>query len=188
VQVFNLKGEFIREFGKEQFDRQVTQAMPLSAFLLNELSQRCDLNSSEGKAQLIYEAKPLLLKLPTPLLRLQPLYQKIHRRRRHAIVIREPMPAAGRFQIVLLRDAERRHLHPQPVRAFVPAQIRRVATVPHIARPVQRVDVQRRRAISVRYTGDNTRFKVVAGSPMKDHHSSLVEGELLNDACPLAWP
>jgi ectoine hydroxylase-related dioxygenase (phytanoyl-CoA dioxygenase family) len=47
---------------------------------------------------------------------------------------------------------------------------------------------QRRRAISVRYTGDNTRFKVVAGSPMKDHHSSLVEGELLNDACPLAWP
>ncbi len=62
---------YIREFGKEQFDRQVTQAMPLSAFLLNELSQRCDLNSSEGKAQLIYEAKPLLLKLPTPLLRLQ---------------------------------------------------------------------------------------------------------------------
>ena len=47
---------------------------------------------------------------------------------------------------------------------------------------------QRRRAISVRYAGDNTRFKVVAGSPMKDHHSSLVEGELLNDACPLAWP
>jgi DNA primase len=62
---------YIREFGKEQFDRQVTQAMPLSAFLLNELSQRCDLTSSEGKAQLIYEAKPLLLKLPTPLLRLQ---------------------------------------------------------------------------------------------------------------------
>jgi ectoine hydroxylase-related dioxygenase (phytanoyl-CoA dioxygenase family) len=47
---------------------------------------------------------------------------------------------------------------------------------------------QRRRAISVRYTGDNTRFKVVAGSPMKEHHSSLIEGELLNDACPLAWP
>jgi ectoine hydroxylase-related dioxygenase (phytanoyl-CoA dioxygenase family) len=48
---------------------------------------------------------------------------------------------------------------------------------------------QRRRAISVRYVGDGTRFKVVPGSPMKDHHSSLVEGELLTDeACPLAWP
>ncbi|MDP3540743.1 MAG: DNA primase [Azonexus sp.] len=62
---------YIREFGKEQFDRQVTQAMPLSDFLLRELAQRCDLTSSEGKAQMIYEAKPLLLKLPTPLLRLQ---------------------------------------------------------------------------------------------------------------------
>jgi len=48
---------------------------------------------------------------------------------------------------------------------------------------------KRRRAISVRYVGDGTRFKVVAGSPMKDHHQTLVEGELLNDeACPLAWP
>ena len=45
--------------------------MPLSDFLLRELAQRCDLTSSEGKAQLIYEAKPLLLRLPTPLLRLQ---------------------------------------------------------------------------------------------------------------------
>jgi len=62
---------YIREFGKAEFDRQVVQAMPLSDFLLRELAQRCDLTSSEGKAQLIYEAKPLLLKLPTPLLRLQ---------------------------------------------------------------------------------------------------------------------
>ena len=62
---------FIRTHGKDEFDRMVTQAMPLSDFLLRELAQRCDLSSSEGKAQLIYEAKPLLLKLPTPLLRLQ---------------------------------------------------------------------------------------------------------------------
>lgn len=47
---------------------------------------------------------------------------------------------------------------------------------------------QRRRAISVRYTGDGTRFRVVPGSPMKSHHSTLVEGELLTDDCPLAWP
>ncbi len=62
---------YIREFGKAEFDRQVVTAMPLSDFLLRELAQRCDLTSSEGKARLIYEAKPLLLKLPTPLLRLQ---------------------------------------------------------------------------------------------------------------------
>ena len=47
----------------------------------------------------------------------------------------------------------------------------------------------RRRAISVRYVGDGTRFRVVAGSPTKDHHRSLVDGDLLTDeACPLAWP
>jgi len=48
---------------------------------------------------------------------------------------------------------------------------------------------QRRRAISVRYTGDGTRFKLVAGSPTKEHHASLSEGDFLNDeSCPLAWP
>ncbi len=62
---------YIRAHGKDEFDTLVKQAMPLSDFLLRELGQRCDLTSSEGKAQLIYEAKPLLLKLPTPLLRLQ---------------------------------------------------------------------------------------------------------------------
>jgi DNA primase len=62
---------FIREHGKAAFERAVAEATPLSDFLLRELAQRCDLTSSEGKAQLIYEAKPLLLRLPTPLLRLQ---------------------------------------------------------------------------------------------------------------------
>ena len=62
---------YIRAHGKAEFERLVKQAMPLSDFLLRELAQRCDLTSSEGKAQLIYEAKPLLLRLPTPLLRLQ---------------------------------------------------------------------------------------------------------------------
>ncbi|MCL2886628.1 MAG: DNA primase [Betaproteobacteria bacterium] len=62
---------YIRAHGKADFERQVQEAMPLSDFLLRELARRCDLTSSEGKAQLIYEAKPLLLKLPTPMLRLQ---------------------------------------------------------------------------------------------------------------------
>ena len=62
---------FVRSQGKEAFERRVKEAMPLSDFMLRELALRCDLTSSEGKAKLIYEAKPLLLKLPTPLLRLQ---------------------------------------------------------------------------------------------------------------------
>ena len=62
---------FIRAYGKPAFEREIAQATPLSDFMLRELAQRCDLTNSEGKAKLIYEAKPLLHKLPTPLLRLQ---------------------------------------------------------------------------------------------------------------------
>jgi DNA primase len=61
----------VREFGKDAFTRMVAQATPLSDFLLRELGSHCDLTSAEGKARLVGEAKPLLQKLQTPLLRLQ---------------------------------------------------------------------------------------------------------------------
>jgi DNA primase len=62
---------FVRQQGKAAFYNLIAQATPLSDFLLRELGQRCDLTSSEGKARLIHEAKPLLTRVPTPLLRLQ---------------------------------------------------------------------------------------------------------------------
>jgi len=47
---------------------------------------------------------------------------------------------------------------------------------------------QRRRAISVRYAGDDAIFRIKRGAPQKPHHSDLVEGEpLADDPCPLAW-
>ena len=45
--------------------------MPLSEFLLRELASHCDMTSAEGRAKLVAEAKPLLSRLQTPLLRLQ---------------------------------------------------------------------------------------------------------------------
>ena len=62
---------YVREFGKDAFNRTVAQATPLSDFLLRELGRQCDLTSAEGKAKLVADAKPLLQKLQTPLLRLQ---------------------------------------------------------------------------------------------------------------------
>ena len=62
---------YIREQGREAFERLITQAMPLSEFLLRELASHCDMTSAEGKAKLVAEAKPLLGRLQTPLLRLQ---------------------------------------------------------------------------------------------------------------------
>jgi len=62
---------FVRKKGKAAFDKLIQEAMPLSAFLLNELKSHHDLGSAEGRAALVAEAKPLLLRLPTPFLRLQ---------------------------------------------------------------------------------------------------------------------
>ena len=62
---------FVRKQGAEAFDRLITQAMPLSEFMLRELASHCDMTSAEGRARLVAEAKPLLTRLQTPLLRLQ---------------------------------------------------------------------------------------------------------------------
>jgi DNA primase len=62
---------FVREQGKAAFERLIGEAMPLSEFLMKELTARCDMTSAEGRAQLVSVAKPLLARLQTPSLRLQ---------------------------------------------------------------------------------------------------------------------
>ncbi|MDR2637231.1 MAG: DNA primase [Zoogloeaceae bacterium] len=62
---------FIRKEGKAAFSRLIAQATPLSDFLLRELGRHCDLSSAEGRARLVADAKPLLLRLSPPMLRLQ---------------------------------------------------------------------------------------------------------------------
>jgi ectoine hydroxylase-related dioxygenase (phytanoyl-CoA dioxygenase family) len=45
-----------------------------------------------------------------------------------------------------------------------------------------------RRALSIRYVGDDARFRIKPGAPQKAHHASLVEGEPLSEpACPRVW-
>lgn len=62
---------YIRELGTEAFERQVADAMPLSQFLLKEVSQDHDLSTSEGRARTQFDAKPLLQAMPPSALRLQ---------------------------------------------------------------------------------------------------------------------
>jgi len=62
---------FIRAQGSAAFETEINRAMPLSAFLIKELSNRNDLNSAEGRSALIKEATPLLAALPHGALRLQ---------------------------------------------------------------------------------------------------------------------
>lgn len=62
---------YVRAHGTAAFERLLAEAMPLSEFMLKELASRCDMTSAEGRARLVAEAKPLLARLQTPLLRLQ---------------------------------------------------------------------------------------------------------------------
>ena len=62
---------FIREKGVPAFEQAIANAMPLSQFLLQSISQEINLNQLEGRAQLLFEAKPLLQAIPANALRMQ---------------------------------------------------------------------------------------------------------------------
>lgn len=57
---------FIREFGKTAFEQRVQEAMPLSSYLLREVSAGLDLRTQEGRNQLLQRAKPLLTAIVAP--------------------------------------------------------------------------------------------------------------------------
>ncbi len=51
---------FVREKGKEAFEKMLETARPLSEFFVEELKGRVELKTYEGRAQLVHEAKPML--------------------------------------------------------------------------------------------------------------------------------
>ncbi|RYF07313.1 MAG: DNA primase [Comamonadaceae bacterium] len=62
---------FIRAHGTEAFARHVTDAMPLSRFLLEAAREDCDLGTAEGRAHMLSNARPLWSALPDGALRRQ---------------------------------------------------------------------------------------------------------------------
>jgi len=62
---------FVREFGADAFAQEINDAMPLSQFLLREVTGEHDLSTPEGRAATQYEAKPLLQAMTPSSLRLQ---------------------------------------------------------------------------------------------------------------------
>lgn len=62
---------FVRERGAEAFEQEIADAMPLSQFLLREVTQEHDLDTPEGRAKSQFDAKPLLQSMTPSSLRLQ---------------------------------------------------------------------------------------------------------------------
>ena len=57
---------FVREHGTEEFERLLEEALPLSGYLLRELSAQVDLKTQEGCSALLERAKPLLTAISAP--------------------------------------------------------------------------------------------------------------------------
>ena len=62
---------FIRAHGKEAFARMVSDATPLSRFMVEVAREGCDLDTAEGRALLATQAKPLWSALPEGVLKTQ---------------------------------------------------------------------------------------------------------------------
>ena len=62
---------YIREFGPDAFTRFVSDATPLSRYLIESARVGCDLDSAEGRAQFASLAKPLWQALPQGVLQSQ---------------------------------------------------------------------------------------------------------------------
>ena len=66
---------FVRERGAAAFEEQMAKAVPLSRQLIEQASQDLDLDTAEGRARMLAQAKPLWLALPLGALRRQLLPQ-----------------------------------------------------------------------------------------------------------------
>jgi DNA primase len=67
---------FVREKGKEAFEKMLETVRPLSEFFVDELMGRVELNTYEGRGRLLHVAKPLLKQISARTLQLQ-LIQRI---------------------------------------------------------------------------------------------------------------
>ncbi len=59
---------FVRQQGKEVFEQHIARALPLSEFLLMELTRNQNLETDENRAKLIQDAKALLQRIKAPAL------------------------------------------------------------------------------------------------------------------------
>jgi DNA primase len=104
---------YVREFGYEAFAREIDEAMPLSQFLLREVTAEHDLTTPEGRARAQFDAKPMLQSMTPTALRLQIV--------RGLASLTESTPAEieGLFElskpVSVVRKAPPRQGRPEPV-------------------------------------------------------------------------
>jgi len=61
---------YVQKFGKDSFEGLIDQALPLSVYLFQRLSEGINLQTSEGRTKLVENSKPLLAQITAPILSL----------------------------------------------------------------------------------------------------------------------
>lgn len=61
---------YVREFGKEKFEAEMQNAMPLSQYIIQHLSEHNPLHSDEDRITFLKEAEPILSQIKAPMLAL----------------------------------------------------------------------------------------------------------------------
>jgi len=61
---------FLRAEGKDRFEQLLTEAVPLSTFMLRQLTERADLGTAEGVAKFLQDLRPLVKRMSAPILAL----------------------------------------------------------------------------------------------------------------------
>jgi DNA primase len=87
---------FVREHGPEAFEAMVAQAVPLSRQLLEQAAEDADLDTAEGRARFVAQARPLWQALPEGAFREQLLGEIAERARMAADTLAERWGRAPR--------------------------------------------------------------------------------------------
>jgi DNA primase len=91
---------YVREFGADGFETLLGDALPLSEFMIHELSERAQPDGPEGRARFLALSRPLLQSLPMGALRLQLVHRiadlgAVSVRELETYLAALPTPAAG---------------------------------------------------------------------------------------------
>jgi DNA primase len=144
---------YVREFGREGFETALSGALTLSAYVMQELSERHDLGTQEGRVRFLNEAKPILqqvqaqgfnLMLRKRVAELAGVAQtevenllklEVPRRPQQALAKaprRAPTLSRKLLQLIMLRPALARQIDPEVLPGNFPdrdALVRMIATV-----------------------------------------------------------
>ncbi len=124
---------YIRELGTEAFEQQVKDAMPLSQFLLREVTADNDMGTPEGRARAQFDAKPLLQAMPPSSLRLQIV--------RSLAQATQTTPAEIETLFELAQPVAHKRLAPPRVKRNAPVGLERQIMRLLVAHPVMMADL-----------------------------------------------